>query len=54
MEIRVYVSMAAFRSGKVLYCVRVSDPDGFDYKSCDSVLRCLYGRDIVVATIKVC
>ena len=51
MEIRIYASLECFRSGKVLYCHRVSDPDNFSFSDCLSVFRSLYGSNVIVVFV---
>ena len=51
MEIRLYRSHDLMREGKHFLCVRVSNPDNFEFDKTLSVFRSLYGTDIVFVVI---
>lgn len=47
MEIRLYRSLENMSQGKHFLCVRVENPDTFEYDKTLSVFRTLYGTGIV-------
>lgn len=53
MEIRVYRSLEDMTKGKHFLCVRVEDPDAFEFDKTLSVFRTLYGSNIVFVVIAV-
>lgn len=53
MEIRIYRSHDDMTKGKHFLCVRVENPDCFEFDKTLSVFRCLYGTNIVFVVIAV-
>lgn len=53
MEIKIYGSFELRNIGKSMYCVRVANPDTFDYQKTIEVLKCLYGADKIIEILVV-
>lgn len=53
MEIRLYRSHDLLIQGKHFLCVRVENPDAFEFDKTLNVFRTLYGSDIVFVVIAV-
>lgn len=51
MEVRIYRSVEDMSKGKHFYCVRVDNPDTFDYYKTRSVFQTIYGVNIVYVVI---
>ena len=51
MEIRLYRSIDLMAQGKRFLCVRVENPDIFEFDKTLSVFRTLYGTNIVFVVI---
>lgn len=51
MEIRLYRSIEHMSQGKHFLCVRVENPDTFEYDKTLSVFRTLYGSNLVFVVI---
>ena len=51
MEIRLYRSIEDMSKGKHFVCVRVENPDCFEFDKTLSVFRTLYGTSIVFVVI---
>ena len=51
MEIRLFRSLEDMSKGKHFLCVRVENPDCFEFDKTLSVFRTLYGTNIVVVVI---
>lgn len=48
MEIKIYRSYEAYKSGKVLYCARVENPDVFSFEKSLDVFRSIYGTNVII------
>lgn len=51
MEIRLFRKLEDISVGKYFLCVRVANPDAFEFGNTLSVFRTLYGTDIIFEVI---